>query len=322
MCTAVSVSLGTHFFGRNLDLEYTLGEKVIITPQKYPFLFRCHKELSDHYAMIGMGIIQNETPLYYEATNEKGLSVAALSFPEAKYCKEKLGTDNIASFELIPWLLCQCESVDECKLLLLHTNITDEAFSEEYPPSPLHWLISDRKSSITVECDGEEVKVWENKADVLTNSPEMPFQLFNLNNYMYLSENPPENRFSADLQLNTYSKGMGALGLPGDMSSMSRFVRAFFVKEKLTDVGDCPENVMQFFHLLETVAMPKGTVKTEDGKDEYTVYSCCCDTNKLKYYFRTYSDSSIKTVDMSRETRSGNSLISFNVTVGEFLKLN
>ena len=212
MCTAVSVSLGTHFFGRNLDLEYTLGEKVIITPQKYPFRFRSHKEFSGHYAMIGMGIIQNETPLYYEATNEKGLSVAALSFPEAKYCRERLGTDNIASFELIPWLLCQCESVDECKLLLLHTNITDEAFSEEYPPSPLHWLISDKKSSVTVECTGEEVKVWENRADVLTNSPELPFQLFNLSNYMYLSENPPEK----EVFLDGYGvHGTGTVGLCG-----------------------------------------------------------------------------------------------------------
>lgn len=322
MCTAVSVSLGTHFFGRNLDLEYTLGEKVIITPQKYPFRFRSHKEFSGHYAMIGMGIIQNETPLYYEATNEKGLSVAALSFPEAKYCKEKLGTDNIASFEFIPWLLCQCESVDECKLLLLHTNITDEAFSEEYPPSPLHWLISDRKSSITVECDGEEVKVWENKADVLTNSPEMPFQLFNLSNYMYLSENTPENSLSASIKLKPYSKGMGASGLPGDMSSMSRFVRAFFVKEKLTDEGDRGKNIMQFFHLLGSVSMPKGTVKDENGRDEYTVYSCCCDTNKLIYYFRTYTDSTVKAVELKGEGASGSRLLSYDITDGDFLRLN
>ncbi len=320
MCTAVSVGLGTHFFGRNLDLEYTLDERVIITPQKFPFLFRCHKELSDHYAMIGMGIIQREIPLYYEATNEKGLSVAALSFPQAKYCKEKLGTDNIASFELIPWILCQCESVDECKTLLLHTNITDEAFSEEYPPSPLHWLISDRKSSIAVECDGEEVRVWENSGNILTNSPELPLQLFNLNNYMQLSEYLPENRLSPDFRFTTYSKGMGALGLPGDMSSMSRFVRAFFVKEKLTDEGDSSRNLMQFFHLLEAVSMPKGTVKDVYGRDEYTVYSCCCDTNKLIYYYRTYFDFSVRAVKLTGDKRRGRSLIACHLNQGEIIK--
>lgn len=322
MCTAVSMKLGSHFFGRNLDLEYTLGERVIITPRKYPFRFRCHKELCDHYAMVGTGIIQGGVPLYYEATNEKGLSVAALSFPEAEYCRERLGTDNIASFELIPWLLSQCADVAQCKLLLLHTNITDEPFSAEYPPSPLHWLISDEKSSVTVECVGKEVRVWENKADMLTNSPELPLQLFNLNNYMHLSENTPENRLAEGAELRAYSKGMGALGLPGDMSSMSRFVRAFFVKEKLTDEGEYRKNIMQFFHLLGSVAMPKGTVKDESGRDEYTVYSCCCDTARGVYYFCTCYDSTVRAVELKCEAAAGSRLVSFDITDGEFLRLN
>lgn len=310
MCTAVSISLGTHFFGRNLDLEYTNNENVVITPRKYPFRFRCHKELSDHYAMIGMGLVEEGIPLYYEATNEKGLSVAALSFPEAEYSRARLGTDNIASFEFIPWVLGQCADVDECRQLLLHTNITDEAFSEQYPVSPLHWLISDRKCSVTVECEEGELKLWDNRAQVLTNSPGLPFQLFNLNNYMQLSASFPENRMT-DMPLSAYSKGMGALGLPGDMSSMSRLVRAFFVKEKLTDEGDGRKNLMQFFHLLESVAMPKGTVKDKDGRDEYTVYTCCCDTDRLIYYYRTYFALSVKEVALTEERKTGRGLFSF-----------
>ena len=309
MCTAVSVSIGTHFFGRNLDLEYTLGERVIITPQKYPFRFRCHKEINDHYAMIGMGIIQDGVPLYYEATNEKGLSAAALSFYEAQYMKERLGTDNIASFELIPWVLCQCQNIDECRRLLMHINITDEPFSKSCPPSPLHWIVSDKKESVTVECADGELKLFDNKAEMLTNSPSFPMQEFNLNNYMYLSSAAPGNRLSESLELKLYSKGMGALGLPGDMSSMSRFVRGFFVKEKLTAEDSYGKNVMQFFHLLEAVSMPKGTVKADGGKDEYTVYSCCCDTEKLIYYYRTYFDFSIRAVKLSDYKKTGSSLI-------------
>ena len=317
MCTAVSVSMGTHFFGRNLDLEYSMGESVIITPGHYPLCFRCHKEITEHYAIIGMGITEGGFPLYYEGTNEKGLSVAALSFYEAEYCKARLGTDNIASFELIPWILCQCASVDECRTLLLHTNITDEAFSDKYPPSPLHWLVSDKKGSLTVECDGEELKVWENKTDILTNSPAFPFQLFNLNNYMRLSESGPENRICKDLALKTYSKGMGALGLPGDMSSVSRFVRAFFVKEKLAVEADYSKNLMQFFHLLLSVAMPKGTVKAEDGRYEYTVYSCCCDTENGIYYYTTYFDMTMKSVRLTEENKKGRLLITCPVNEGE-----
>lgn len=313
MCTAVSVSIGTHFFGRNLDLEYSLGERVIVTPRKYPFKFRCHKETNDHYAIIGMGIIEKGFPLYYEGTNEKGLSVAALRFPEAKYEKEKPGTDNIASFELIPWLLCQCKSVSECRILLLHTNITDTPFSSNFPPSPLHWLISDRKESVAVECTDTEVKVYDNKADILTNSPEFPFQLFNLNNYMQLSENSPENRLSDSLELKAYSRGMGAYGLPGDMSSVSRFVRGFFIKEKLSEEKEYRKNICQFFHLLSSVSQKKGTVKLPDGKEQYTVYSCCCDTKKGIYYYNTYFDFRIKDVDMHKQSLDSDKLISYAV---------
>lgn len=312
MCTAISLSKGGHFFGRNLDLEYSFGEKVIVTPRKYPLKFRCEKVKSEHYAFIGMGITEGDFPLYYEATNEKGLSVAALSFPEAGYFKEKKGRQNIASFELIPWILCQCSDVKQCRELLSDINITDTTFSEKYPPSPLHWLISDKERSIVLECDGKDIKISENRANVLTNSPEVSFHLFNLNNYMSLSENPPENRLSERAGLKIYSKGMGAVGLPGDMSSMSRFVRGFFVKEKLSTEKEYEKNVIQFFHVLGSVTMPKGTVKTGEG-EEYTVYSCCCDTEKGIYYYRTYFDSTVRAVDMHRENPDGRALLIYAV---------
>lgn len=321
MCTAINFHKGGHFFGRNLDLEYTLGESVIITPGKYPLEFRNGSRNNDHYSFIGMGITEGGFPLYYEATNEKGLSVAALSFPEAEYSEKKEEADNIASFEVIPWLLCQCGSVSECRGLLLRINVTDMPFSDRYPPSPLHWLISDKEGSLVLECDGEGVHIYENKADVLTNSPAFPFHIMSLNNYMSLSENPPENRLTSAVDLKAYSKGMGALGLPGDMSSASRFVRAFFVKEKLTE-EEYPKAVMQFFHILGSVAMPKGTVISPEG-EEYTVYSCCCDTEKGVYYYRTYHDSRVRAVDMFRENIDGQRLSVYPVSdIVSFKKIN
>lgn len=310
MCTAVSLKKGTHFFGRNLDLECSYGERVIITPRRYPLTFRCGRMTENHYAFIGMGIIDSGFPLYYEATNEKGLSVAALSFPEAMYFSSKEGVNNVASFEVIPWLLCQCGSVRECLPLLSSVNITDTPFSEKYPPSPLHWLISDSSSSFVLECDAGGVHLYENEADILTNSPSFPFHLLNMNNYMQLSENPPENRLTDTFNLKTYSKGMGAMGLPGDMSSASRFVRSFFVKEKLASEEEYGKEVMQFFHVLEAVSMPKGTVKTDEG-EEYTVYSCCCDTVRGIYYYRTYYDSTVRAVSLHHENLDGYLLYSY-----------
>ena len=312
MCTAVSLKKGTHFFGRNLDLEYSDGEKVIVTPRRYPLKFRGKKVNSDHYAFIGMGITDSDFPLYYEATNEKGLSVAALSFPEAEYFKEKEQLDNIASFEVIPWILCQCGNVAECTELISHINVTDTPFSEKYPPSPLHWLISDKDRSVVLECDSDGVHIYENSANILTNSPVLPFHLFNLSNYLHLSEKPPVNSLTDTLELKACSKGMGAPGLPGDMSSASRFVRGFFVKEKLAAEKEYAKNVMQFFHTLDAVAVPRGTVVSQEG-EEYTVYSCCCDTKKGIYYYRTYYDSTVREVDMYRENLDGDRLYFYPV---------
>ena len=310
MCTAVSFKKGTHFFGRNLDLEYSNGERVIITPRRYPLTFRCGKATDNHYAFIGMGIIEGGFPLYYEATNERGLSVAALSFPEAKYFKVKNDTDNIASFEVIPWLLCQCGDINECRALLSRICVTDTPFSEKYPPSPLHWLISDKGASIVLECDSDGVHTYENSTDILTNSPAFPFHIYNLGSFMQLTENPPENRIAPDIPLQPHSKGMGASGLPGDMSSASRFVRGFFVKEKLSAEEEYGNAVMQFFHILSSVSMPKGTVKSSLG-EEYTVYSCCCDSERCIYYYRTYYDSTVRAVSMHRENLGGSLLYSY-----------
>ena len=114
MCTAISYTPFDHYFGRNLDLERSYGEQITIMPRKYPLHFRCGKSLDNHYAMIGMAAIADGYPLYFEASNEKGLSLAGLNFPgNAVYypfCNEK---DNIAPFELIPWLLAQCSCVEE-----------------------------------------------------------------------------------------------------------------------------------------------------------------------------------------------------------------
>lgn len=299
MCTAISLDKGAHLFGRNLDLEYSYGEGVTVTPKGYMLKFRQEKEIINRYAMVGMAIIGEKFPLYFEATNEKGLSVAALSFTDAVYREIKEGYRNVASFEVIPWLLCQCETVEQCRNLLSDINVTNAAFSEEYPPSPLHWLISDKASSIVLECDGAGLHVYENRADILTNRPLFPFQLYNLSSYMHLSENQPQNFLSDTVPLTPYSKGAGATGLPGDMTSASRFVRGFFVKEKLSAEKEYEKRVMQFFHLLDSVSMPRGTVKTDEG-EEYTVYSCCCDTEKGIYYFRSYYDSRIKSVSLHR----------------------
>ena len=115
--------------------------------------------------------------------------------------------------------------------------------------SPLHWIISDRHASITVESVKDGLKIYDNPYGVLTNNPTFDWHLVNVNNYMGLSEANPENKLSDSHSFNTYSLGMGAFGLPGDYSSVSRFIRAVFVKEKSPSFESEKEASSHFFHI-------------------------------------------------------------------------
>ncbi len=309
MCTAITYKSADHYFGRNLDIELSYFENVVVTPRNFRFNFRRRESLESHYAMIGMATVQNGYPLYYETTNEKGLSVAGLNFPDnADYKPYTEGKDNITPFELIPYILGECADIAEAKELLYGINILNENFSAQLPLSPLHWIIADRNSSITVESVGEGLKIYENPIGVLTNNPTFDFHLMNLSNYMHLHEGAAENKLCSETELKNYSLGMGAIGLPGDFSSASRFVRAAFVKSKSVS-GKCErENVSQFFHILSSVAMPKGCVLTKGGKYEYTLYSSCCNTDKGIYYYTTYDNSSVTSIDMFASDLEGNEL--------------
>lgn len=312
MCTAVTYRTKDHYFGRNLDMEYSYNEAVTVTPRNYEFSFRKTGIIKNHFAMIGMAHISEGYPLYYDATNEKGLSIAGLNFPQnADYKPYCDGKDNVAPFEFIPWILGQCATVSEAEKLLKRINLLNESFSEKLPLTPLHWIISDRERSVALESVKSGIKVYDNPVGVLTNNPVFDYHMFNLNNYMRLTNGEPENTFGGKLELKTYSRGMGAVGLPGDASSASRFVKAAFVKMNSVSGDSEGESVSQFFHILKAVEMQRGCVQL--GKDIYeiTVYSSCCNTDRGIYYYTTYDNGSICAVDMHKEDLQGSTLTSY-----------
>ncbi len=318
MCTAITYYTNNHYFGRNLDLEYSYKETVTITPRNYKFKFRKVKELDNHYAIIGMAYISNDYPLYYDAINEKGLGMAGLNFPNnANYKEEQENMNNIAPFEFIPYVLSQCSDIEEVKKLLKNTNIALINFSKQLPASPLHWIIADKESSITVESVKDGLKIYDNPVGVLTNNPTFDIQMFNLNNYMNLSTEQPINKFSKKLNLETYSRGMGGIGLPGDLSSASRFVKATFTKMNSISGNSESESISQFFHILESVYQQRGCVYMGDDKYEITIYSSCCNMDKGIYYYKTYENSQITAIDMYKENLEGNQLISYDLIKGQ-----
>ena len=311
MCTAILYKSKDHYFGRNLDLEYHYKENVAITPRDYPLPFRNGKKLKSHYAMIGMAVAEDGYPLYYEATNEWGLSVAALNFPgNAVYFPEAEGKDNITPFELIPWILAQCKNLQDARLKFDRLNITNIAFSDKYPLTPLHWMVSDSGASVVLEQTDEGLSVYDNPVDVLTNNPPFPYHLYNLQNYLNVTAQEPENRFSKTVTITPHSRGMGGLGLPGDLSSSSRFIRAAFTMLNSVDDGSEEGSVSQFFHILDAVAQQRGCCQVGDGY-EITQYSSCCNTSKGIYYYKTYDNSQITAIRMTDTNASGDTLLIF-----------
>lgn len=322
MCTAATYRTKDFYFGRTLDYECSYGEEITVTPRNYPFSFRYLPEKREHYAIIGMAHVEEDYPLYYDAVNEKGLGMAGLNFVgNAVYGEVKEGKENVAVFELIPYILSQCENTEEARELLGKIQITDTKFKEQLPNGRLHWIIADEKEAITVESVTEGLKIYENAPGVLTNNPPFPMQMFQLNNYMQLSSRQPENLFSDQLSLETYSRGMGALGLPGDLSSASRFVRVAFTKLHARSGEGEAESVGQFFHILGSVEQTRGCCELENGKYEITIYTSCCNATKGIYYYTTYTNRQITAVDMHREKLDSTELIRYPMLEEEQIRL-
>lgn len=313
MCTAVTYKTESSFyFGRTLDYEISFNEEVVITPRKYSFNFRFTDEVTNHYAIIGVACVVDNYPLYYDAVNEKGLAIAGLNFVgNADYKDIVADKINVAQFELVPYILSRCTNVDEAKELIGKINITKTPFNDDLPCAQLHWLIADSQQSITVEAVKDGIKIYNNPVGVLTNNPPFEQQLFNLNNYMHLSNKSPQNNFSNQLNLNAYSRGMGALGLPGDLSSQSRFVRAAFTKMNSVVASTPEESVSQFFHILDTVGQTKGCCDVGNGEYEITIYTSCCDTTSGLYYYTTYYNNQITCVDMHSESLDSTLLVRY-----------
>lgn len=310
MCTAATYKTADFYFGRTLDYEFSYGDEVTVTPRNYPFHFADQGELQTHYALIGMACVTEEYPLYYDAVNEKGLGMAGLNFVgNAVYNDWKEGRDNIAQYELIPWILGQCATVKEVRALLAKINITNRPFNEKFPLAQLHWIIADSAGTITVECVQEGLKIYDNPVGVLTNNPPFDEQMFALKNYMHLSAKSPVNTFAPGLELTPYSRGMGAIGLPGDLSSQSRFVRVAFTKMNSISGEGEQESVSQFFHILGSVDQQRGCCVFDDGRCEVTLYTSCCNASRGIYYYTTYDNHQITAVDMHRENLDGEKLV-------------
>lgn len=322
MCTAATYKTKDFYFGRNLDYEFSYGDEVVVMPRRYPLTFRHAGKNDNHYAIIGMAYVADGQPLYYDAVNEAGLGMAGLNFVgNAFYSKLEENSDEldcVAQFEIIPWILSQCGTVSEAREAFARMRLIDEPFSEHLPVAELHWIVADKDEAITVEFTRDGMSIYDNPVGVLTNNPPFNYQMFNLNNYMGLSPKQPENHFG--IELDSYSRGMGGLGLPGDLSSQSRFVKVAYTKMHSFSGESELESVSQFFHILGSVDQQRGLCEVVEGKYEITLYTSCCNADKGIYYYNTYNNHRICAVDMHRENLDGDKIVRYPIEDSESIE--
>ena len=316
MCTAITYQGSDHYFGRNLDLEYHYQEAVVITPRKYLFPF----EKKPGYALIGIATVKDHYPLYYDAMNEMGLAMAGLNFPDnAWYAPCKQGKSAVAPHDFIPWVLRKFASVKEATEGISKIKIVDVPYGE-FPQSTLHWLLCDKEQAVTIEQTKSGLHIYHNPVGVLANNPPFPYHMTNLANYMHLQNGQPANTLCPGTDLPHYSRGMGAMGLPGDLSSASRFVRAVFTRQNALQFKEEAAAVSQCFQILGAVKQTAGCVKHGEHLEK-TVYTSCCNLDKGIYYYTTYENSQLTGVHLYHEDLESEDLITYPLCFEQHIRM-
>ncbi|MBR2994567.1 choloylglycine hydrolase [Candidatus Saccharibacteria bacterium] len=313
MCTGVRFTDkdGNMYFGRNLDWSVGYGQKVVITPRGYKYKSAFLGEMANSPAVIGMGIVAENVPLYFDCANENGLAIAGLNFPGyAAYAPDAIdGKTNVAAYEFPLWVALNFKTVDEVEKALHNVAIVAKPINDQYPVSELHWLIGDAKRSIVVEYTANGMEIFENAVDILTNQPGYGWHKENLRNYMNLFPQMPKEVRWEKAAMKPFGSGSLMRGLPGDYYSPSRFVRVAYLNTHYPVQADEASNVSRLFHTLTGVAMIDGAAAMIDGDFEKTVYTGGYSTATQTYYYNTYEDPAIKSVALKDQKLDTDELI-------------
>lgn len=312
MCTFLRLRGEDLLFGRNMDIEYSFGEKFVVVPRNYPWKFRKASNLDKNYAIMGVATVINNFPLIAEAVNEKGLVMANLNFPSnAHYFEYKENCLNLTPFELIPYTLKHFESVKEAKEHLKNLNLLNEPFAPSLPLAPLHFILADEYDSIVIESQEDGLHIYDNDLAILSNNPPFPHHIANLENYRNLSVSNPKTNLLNKNGL-SYGQGLGAVGLPGDSSPMSRFVQTAFYVACSQTLEKNQIHEAQLMLILEKISMLRGCVKTDEEKWDITSYSACINASKLVYIIKTYDELNVFKVNMLNEDLNAAELVCYD----------
>lgn len=313
MCTAIRFSDGNGhlYLARNLDWTTGYGERVVVTPTGYAPRSPFGAIGAIRHAVIGMGIVEEGAPLYFDCGNDAGLAVAGLNFPGyAHYSTGPVdGAASIAAYEFPLWVASQFADVGAVEAALAGATIVDRPINEKYPSSLLHWIIADADRAIVVEQTADGLYVFDDDVDVLTNQPGFSWHHENLRNYLNTSPEYPEETRAGRARLTPFGSGSHMRGIPGDYYSPSRFVRASYVNGHYPTKTTEEENVSRAFHTLQQVAMVDGSAAMGGGEFEKTIYTGLFSSRTTAYYWNTYDDPAIRSVVLAENSPKGTEVV-------------
>ncbi len=310
--------------GRTVEFGVFLDTSIVVVPRGYKFTGTTTlgdgKKWTSKYASIGMILVDNK--VIVDGMNEKGLVAASFYFPGyAKYSVTTKENQKISmsSSDITQWILSMFETVDEVKKAIENNEVAiSPVLTPGFPPQiqPFHFIVYDRtgKSIVFEPIDGK-LKVYDNPIGVITNSPTFDWHMTNLRNYITLLAHTPEDVKVFGMTIKPLGQGAGMLGLPGDFTPPSRFVRATAFAASSIPAETADKGVLQVFHILNSFDIPVGAARTiEEGKvfSDYTMLTLVRDTKNLRFYYKTYDDQTIKMVDMKKFDLDGKKILRLN----------
>ncbi|WP_070041396.1 linear amide C-N hydrolase [Robinsoniella peoriensis] len=308
MCTAMTMQTaeGETFFGRTMDFSFTLDPELFLVPRNYVWSnTKKSAKIYNQYSFIGIGQDISDL-IFIDGVNEMGFAAAALYFPGYAHFETAVLPEvkkiSIAAIELVNFLLGMCASVSQAESIMHRIRIIGVEDSLTNSIAPLHWMITDKSGkSMVIECTKSGIHLFDNPIGVLSNSPDFEWHMTNLRNYMNVSPHQSEKEQWGEVVLSPFGQGSGAIGLPGDYSPPSRFVRTSFQKSNTPIPSSGSEAVITAFHIMEGVSIPKGVVATHRGTDDFTQYTAFMNVNTGEYFYKTYYNSQIMTAKLYRD---------------------
>tara|TARA_R110002095_G_scaffold211170_1_gene199068 strand:+ start:9732 stop:10805 length:1074 start_codon:yes stop_codon:yes gene_type:complete len=310
-CTGITIKPkdGSVIFGRTLEFAQDLHSNIIIVPRNKEFVGIAPNQKqglrwNSQYGIVGMNAFN--LPIIADGINEKGLHVGIFYFPDyAKY--QNVSTQEIAKtispIQVPLYLLGSCMTVDDVAKQIKQIKVGNVLMEQMGGVPPFHYIASDASGkSIVLEYVNGKLNIHQNPLGVFTNSPTFDWHMTNLGNYVNLLTNNIAKIEIEGQTITGLGQGSGMLGLPGDFTPPSRFVRAVAFSASVFPVQTAHEGVLQVFHVLNQFDIPKGAARgDQNGKTtaDYTMWTAVSDLKNQLYYFRTYDDSTIRMVNLN-----------------------